>query len=279
MRVDMLSIPVDSISFDDAADRILAMVKDGQRHQVVTVNPEMIVEAQRNRAFLDVLKAADLVVPDGVGLLPTAQFLHRTKPSNRVTLFFKEWSLILQTVFRRSHFEVLKETVSGIDLTQALCRQAKGRSLPVVFIGGYDDEARLATKVVEEKVAGIQIVSDPGPADAMHETSDEYQRILGLLRQHPNGLYFVAFGHPKQELWIAKHKADFPPGVFIGVGGTFTYLSGKRKRAYPLVRRIGLEWLWRLVAEPWRWKRIITAFIIYPHLVYNARLRIMNHES
>lgn len=271
MKVNILSVPVDAVRFTEAIDTILQLARDGQPHHVITMNPEMVVEAQRNSTFLDAIKAADLVVPDGVGLLPTAHFLHSTKPANGIVLFLKEWLLILETLLGRSRFDILKETVSGIDLTQALCEKAKEKGIPVVFIGGYNDEAALAAKAVQEKVAGLQISSDPGPNDVSGETADEYQRILSLLRQHPNGFYFVAFGHPKQELWIAKHKADLPAGVFMGVGGTFTYLSGKRRRAHSWLRKLGLEWLWRLAAEPARWKRIVTAFIVYPHLVYKGK--------
>lgn len=198
------------------------MVRAGESlRQVVTLNPEMVMAARRDPVFRTVIEQAALVTPDGVGM----------------------------TLAARLRGTPLRARVTGVDLVEALAMT--GRSL--FLLGAAPGVAERAASVLEHRygalIAGTWAGS-PKPEDA----AAALERIAAA-RPH---ILCVAYGAPAQECWIARYRAELAAcgvRVALGVGGTFDYLAGVVPRPPAVVRRLGLEWLYRLIRQPWRWRR------------------------
>jgi N-acetylglucosaminyldiphosphoundecaprenol N-acetyl-beta-D-mannosaminyltransferase len=198
-------------------------VAERRPHQLATVNPEFVMAAQHNAAFRQVLNRADLCVPDGVGLLWAAQRLRRSLP----------------------------ERVTGSDLVPMLARVAAERGWRVFLLGAAPGVAERTAQILANRNPGFRIagVYAGSPADA-----DAPALVHRVCLAQPDILW-VAYGAPAQDLWIARHASQLGVPVMIGVGGAFDHIAGVRKRAPDWVQRVHLEWLFRLITQPWRWRR------------------------
>ncbi len=192
--------------------------------QVCTVNPEFIMQARRDPAFGQMLAAADLCTPDGVGVL---------------------WAAQLAGVR-------LDERVTGSDGIYRLCERAADQGWRVFFLGAA---AGVAESVAEELAKLYPRLAVAGAFSGSPAEADwpQIQRRLGDARPD---LLFVAYGHPHQDIWIQRHRDELPVTVALGVGGAFDFVAGVTQRAPVWVQRLGLEWLHRLMREPWRWRRM-----------------------
>lgn len=235
-RISILGIPVDALTREQAVQRIVGWLgMDTQRH-VATPNPEMLVAATRNAALADALKATDLNIPDGVGLLWAAKRAGTPLP----------------------------QRVTGVDVMTDVCATSEG---PVFLLGAWGDTAERAAVALKKRNPRLRIAGTYAGSPA----STEEQQIVDRINASGAKAVFVAYGVPSQELWIRRNLARMP-GVRIamGVGGAFDFLAGNRKRAPRWLQRIALEWLWRLMQEPSRLRRIFTATVVFPQLVRAA---------
>ena len=252
MKRNILDVKIDSITFSEAIRKIDKLIVAGKPSQVVTVNPEMVMAAQKDREFRQIINSAELAVPDGAGIIWAGKFLG--KP--------------------------FRERITGVDLTWAICKLAEDRGYSVFFLGGKNGAARKTAQRVRKisdrlKISGFY----PGrPGDP--------QTIDKIKKSKPD-ILFVAFGAPKQEKFIHNllHKfSDFGlhasrcgrisdlPQLCIGVGGTFDYIAGIVPYPPEWIRKLGFEWLFRLFTQPWRWNRIITAIIRFPWAVIKEKV-------
>ncbi|MGB9752113.1 MAG: acetylglucosaminyldiphospho-UDP acetyl-beta-D-mannosaminyltransferase [Roseiflexus castenholzii] len=230
-RVIILGVAIDDVLMDDALAAVAGFIAEGGPHQIVTVNPEFIMEARRNRAFRRVLAAADLATPDGVGLILAARWCGTP----------------------------LRGRVTGIALTERIAAAAALHGWSLFLLGAAPGVAERAAAALQRANPGLRIAGcyagSPHPADE----ATIRERILAAT---PDVL-LVAYGHPAQDLWIARNQPIMRVPVAIGVGGTFDELAGVVPRAPALVQRLGLKWLYRLLVQPWRWRRIMTAVPIF----------------
>ena len=223
--IRILGVRVDNLDQDQAIVHLLALAATGRPHHVVTVNPEFVMMAQRDPAFRAVLEAADLALPDGIGLL---------------------WAARLQGT-------PLRGRATGSDTLVQLAPAAGARGLSFYLLGaapGVAEEAaaRLVSQAPGLRIAGTYAGS-PSPA--------EEAEIVERVRQTAPDFLFVAYGAPQQELWIARNLKRLGVPVAMGVGGAFDYISGRVPRAPESWRRLGLEWFYRLLHQPWRWRRML----------------------
>jgi N-acetylglucosaminyldiphosphoundecaprenol N-acetyl-beta-D-mannosaminyltransferase len=186
---------------------------------VVTLNPEMVMLARRDRDFRSVLESATLLVPDGIG--------------------------IVRALRRRGHPGA--ERVGGADLITAYLSEAERRGHRVALVGGAPGVARSARDRMVAAHPRLRVVAAsagaPDPATASR-----------LREAHPEML-LVAFGAGRQEQFLAQHLGRIGAAAGIGVGGSLDFLAGRVRRAPAIVRRAGLEWAWRLAMQPWRFRR------------------------
>ncbi len=230
-QVKILGYGVDTFSFDDAVEYI-----SEHGGQVVTINPEMIDCARNDKTFSEIITSAEMVVPDGVG----------------VQLGLK----ILGYNVRR---------IAGIDLGMALIKKAATESKKVAFVGAKPEVIENAVKNLKLQLPQLNIVYT-------HDGYfDDEQSILNDLVNVSPDLVFVALGSPKQEFFIHNLKAKLPEAVMIGLGGSFDVWAGAVKRAPKFYQKTGLEWFYRTVTQPERFKRIFPTLPIFVLRVLKER--------
>ncbi|MBV9233791.1 MAG: WecB/TagA/CpsF family glycosyltransferase [Candidatus Eremiobacteraeota bacterium] len=220
--LEILGCRVDAIDADEATARIVAFAQEGRAAQVVTLGTEMVVYAQRDTRFRAIVNAAALSLCDTVGVLAVA----------------------------RRRGVRLAERVTGVELVERLCAGAAARGLPVYFLGGARDVAAAAAASLQAKFPNLRVA---GARDGYFR--DEASPEIAAAIAHSGArLLFAGMGFPRQEFWLAEHLAQ-TRCVGIGVGGSFDVIAERIPRAPRLICRLGLEWLYRLVREPWRWRR------------------------
>ena len=246
-RISLLGVPIDAVTMGEAVGMLQSFLREGGAHpisaphgatvgrHVMTPNNEMLVEATTNPPFADALRKSALNLPDSQGLLFAARLKGQRLP----------------------------ERVTGVDTVQALC-QSLDETHPVFLLGAAPGVAEKAAAVLQSTNPHLT-VAGTFSGNPKAEYTDDILRGINASQPH---LLLVAFGAPKQDLWIAEHLSKMPSvRVAMGVGGTFDFLAGVRKRAPAFIRSIGLEWLWRFVQEPSRWRRMWRAVVVFPWLV------------
>ncbi|MDD3426621.1 MAG: WecB/TagA/CpsF family glycosyltransferase, partial [Aminobacterium sp.] len=151
----------------------------------------------------------------------------------------------------------VQERITGIDFLIQLCRTASVEGWPVYFLGGKPGVANAAVEKLKGQYSDLKI---SGVHDGYFSSGTEEEGIIREIKENKTCLLFVGMGLPRQEKWIYAHREDLGNLVAIGVGGSFDVISGKLTRAPLLIQKAGLEWLYRLVQEPWRWKRDLELF-------------------
>ncbi len=227
--VYVLGVRVDRVSQKQALNSIQGMLT---RHsdaepcqQVVTVNPEFVMAAQRQRNFRMAINSAALVVADGTGIVWATRFLGRPAP----------------------------ERLAGTDLLPLLARLCAASGYRLYLLGAAPGVAHSAALRLQELAPGLQVAGTyAGTPSALEEDA-----IIERIREARADVLCVAYGAPAQELWIWRNRARLPVAVAMGVGGAFDFLSGRKPRAPRNMQRMGLEWMYRLYREPWRWRRML----------------------
>jgi len=227
----ILNVRIDDISRQEVAKNFVKFLNGKSFNHIATVNPEFLVEAEKNEKFRGILNKTSLNICDGVGISIMSRVLHQQR-MNRIT---------------------------GVEVADILCKICEEENKSIYLIGGFG-VAEVVAKKLREKFPKLKIVGfeDGNPAKISKK----------LLLSKPEAI-LVAFGAPKQEFWLDEFANKVPSlRVGIGIGGTFDFWTGKTMRAPELVRTIGLEWLWRLILEPKiRGKRIFRAVCKFPYLV------------
>ncbi len=221
----ILGVRTDNVNYDQALSIIEGFIKSGNPHQVVTVNPEFIVVAQSDGDFRNILNASSLALPDGVGLLWAARFLGHP----------------------------LQERVTGTDTVQRIAGLAAQRGYSLFLLGAAPGVAVETAARLCETYPGLRIVGTHAGSPVLEEEDE----IVRLIQRAKPDVLFVAYGAPAQDKWIAHNLERLGVPVAMGVGGAFDFVSGRAKRAPRWLQRLGLEWLHRLLHEPWRWRRML----------------------
>ncbi len=252
--VAILDVAVHRINFVATLEQIAAWIAQRRAEplapppcrQVCTVNPEFIMDARSSPAFAAVLRNADLRVPDGVGVLWAARLFGAP----------------------------LRERVTGSDGIYRICERAAAEGWRVYFLGAGPGVAERTAAILAARYPGLAVAGcySGGPGD---EQWPEISRRLAAARAD---VLFVAFGHPKQDFWIARHRDELPAAVALGVGGAFDFVAGVAVRAPRWIQRMGLEWLHRFWREPWRWRRM-SKLPRFAAAVLLARLRGAQRHS
>jgi len=235
----ILGVRVDGVTHAELLSGLDEFVASKQPHQIVTLNPEMLVAAQADTGFQAMLNQADLRVADGVGLMLAARLLGCPLP----------------------------ERITGSDEIYRLASHCAVRGYRPYLLG--------AAPGVAEKAAERLLALNPGlkmaGTFAGSPRAEEQAEIIGRIRATEPEVLFVAFGVPAEEIWIARNREPLGVPVMMGVGGAFDFAAGVARRAPNWMRRAGLEWLHRLAREPWRWRRQL-ALPRFVFLVLRQRL-------
>lgn len=221
--IDILGCRLDLLDQNEATEAILCFARDGSGALVVTLGTEMVVYAQHDPAFRDVLNASTLSLCDTVGILTVA----------------------------RQRGAALQKRVTGVELVERLAQRAAKEELPVYFFGGAEGVAADAAAILEVRFPGLIVA---GTRNGFF-SSEEEGAIAKAIRDSGARMVFVGLGSPRQELWLARNLRATGCGAGIGIGGSLDVISGRVKRAPMIWRRLGIEWLYRLMREPQRFRR------------------------
>jgi N-acetylglucosaminyldiphosphoundecaprenol N-acetyl-beta-D-mannosaminyltransferase len=236
--VSILGVRIHAVTTAQTLAWIESAVRGRIPRQICTANPEFVMAAQRDLKFRDVLNAADLVLPDGVGLLWAARWQGAPLP----------------------------ERVAGSDMIYHLARLAAQHGWRLYFLGAAEGVAENTAKRLLDLYPGWQLAG----TFAGSPRPEEAEAIAARIQQARPDVLMVAYGAPAQDVWIAQHKARLGVPVSMGVGGSFDFVTGVAQRAPRWIQRLGLEWLHRLARQPWRWRRILTATAAFPLAVLRA---------
>jgi N-acetylglucosaminyldiphosphoundecaprenol N-acetyl-beta-D-mannosaminyltransferase len=238
--VSILGIPIDSLTEDEAVARIQDLVESGGSHQVVTVNPEFVMAARKTPRFRRTLSEASLSLADGVGILMASRWLGQP----------------------------VSQRVAGVDMVWRIADLAARRGYGIYCLGAAPGVAREAAGRLTERYPDLRITGcHSGSPDEAEESE-----IADRIRVAGPHILLVAYGAPEQDLWISRNMGSLGVPLAMGVGGAFDFISGRASRAPLWMRNLGLEWLHRLVREPWRWRRML-ALPRFAALVFWARWR------
>ncbi len=219
----ILGVRVDDVTADETLTLVERFIAECTPHQICTVNPEFVMRAQQDELFRNVLNNAAVCIPDGIGLLWAAQRLGYP----------------------------LRERVAGSDLVGQMAARAAQRDWRLYFLGAAPGVADRAATILQAHYPGL-IIAGTFPGSPAPAEEDE---IVERIRAARPDVLLVAFGAPAQDLWIARNVSRLQVPVAMGVGGSLDFIAGVVQRAPVWVQRIGLEWLYRLIREPWRWRR------------------------
>jgi N-acetylglucosaminyldiphosphoundecaprenol N-acetyl-beta-D-mannosaminyltransferase len=252
-EIEIMDVRFNNVTMDEVLDFIFTSNKKGY---ICTPNPEMLLEAQNNHKFLKVLNHSLLNIPDGIGILWAATQIHKNSSKLNAIL-----NLPLIALFPGKFKKVLRERVTGTDLLQKICEIASKNGIKLFFLGATTGIAENAAQKLEHFYPDLKIVGTHAGSPALFEQKE----IINLINETDAEILFVAYGAPKQEIWISEtlHKLN-KIKIAIGIGGAFDFFAGKRKRAPKIMQKLGLEWLFRLIQEPTRIKRIYNATIKFP---------------
>lgn len=269
----ILGARVDNFSSSQILVKISEFLCSDAGHLIFTPNPEMLADVEHDWFFKQALNKADLAVADGVGLAWAARYLYGEK--------ITRWA--------------------GVDLMEKICEITAEQGKSVYLVGGEEGIAAKAGEKLQKKYAGLKIagaekgimfrllrrsvfhndVEEKFFGDRINYLTgldfdiDENNQLLERIRAAAPDVLFVAFGHGKQEKWLAEFLPRLPSvKIGMGVGGAFDYLAGKARRAPSIVRQLGLEWLWRLARQPWRIKRIWKAVISFSLLIKDYKIQL-----
>lgn len=241
-KINILGVNISTLNKQQILEKLNRFLTDGLQHRIVTPNPEFLLEARNNEEFFYILNKADLAVPDGIGLK------------------FAGW-LMGKNIHR----------VTGADLVDVILKELRIKNYEL-RIGIINWKDGLSKKEDIEKVLQKFKIKRFFVEDIEREIGNwklPARRIggeIGNLINYQPDILFCTLGAPWQEKFIYRNLPKLPSvKLAIGVGGAFDFLTGKIKRAPKIMRAIGLEWLWRLFMQPWRWKRIYNAVIVFPY--------------
>ncbi len=219
----VLGYNVDILSFEEAINNVLASVNNNIGMQIVTINPEMIELANRNKDYANILNNAELVIPDGSGI--------------KLALKLKG---------------IKQEQIPGIDFTRRILEKFAENNLPVALIGAKEEVVQKAAANLQKEIPNLNICYF---RNGYFSENDEEQIINDIKDKSPK-LVLAALGAPKQEQFIFKCRKELNNAIYIGVGGSFDIWAGSVERAPKIFRKLGCEWLYRTMKQPERIKRI-----------------------
>ena len=265
-KISLLGIDITKAKKEEILEYIFNSLKNSShKYYIVTPNPEIVMYARSHPDYNQILNGAEISIPDGMGITKAARILRNESI----------------------------ERIGGTDFMEYVCRTAANKPVSIGLLGARDGVAEKAAECLMKQYPGLNIVfvSDEWSEDGFgfrskqkvvsskykvsssnNKTASEELHTTSYMLHTTIDILFVAYGAPKQEEWIAENFEKLPVKIMMGVGGAFDYISGVVPRAPKFIRNVGFEWLYRLIREPWRWKRQLD-LIRFIFLVFEDRLQ------
>jgi N-acetylglucosaminyldiphosphoundecaprenol N-acetyl-beta-D-mannosaminyltransferase len=230
----ILGVPIHDVTTEETLTLIDQFVREGAPRQICTVNPEFIMLAQKDLEFKHILDRSALNLPDGIGVVWAAKRLGHP----------------------------LRERVAGSDLVGMMADRAQNTGWRIFLLGAAEGVAEQAAIKLRERYPQTNIVGAYAGSPRVEDEAD----IAARIRSSKADVLLVAYGAPKQDKWIARNIEQTGIAVALGIGGSLDFIAGTQRRAPQWMQHVGLEWLYRLMREPWRWRRQLAL----PHFVWKV---------
>lgn len=239
-KVEILGVKIDDVNLSEALVKVAEFLDSNRQNWIATCNPEIVLTANSDQKYRDILNSASLAIADGFGI-------------------------ILAAIVLRGKF-VTK--ITGTDFMADICHLCAQKKKSIFLLGGEKGVAEKTAENLQKMFPNLKVA---GFLDGDFDLSS----CADFINQSPPDVLLVALGAPKQEIWIYENLSLIKSvKIAMGVGGAFDFWSGNKKRAPKFMMMIGFEWLWRLMMEPRRLKRIFNAVIVFPAVVVYARVFI-----
>jgi len=222
--VKILDISFITNTFEEMVNLFIKRIHNREKTFVVTANPEIVMHAKKHGEYRAALNDANYIVPDGYGIILASRILNTPIP----------------------------ERVTGYDLTIRLLELANQNKWKVYLLGGKEEVNSAAASNIEKQYPHLQLVGRHHGFFVLEE-----EMIPADIQKLQPDIVLVALGVPRQELWTSRHLNSFSHGIFMGVGGSIDVLAGTVKRAPKIWQTLRVEWLYRLVKQPSRWRRML----------------------
>ena len=214
----LLNVPISITNYDEVLKEIKESIINNTKFSIVSINLNKIILSNEDKTMKETIKSFDCFIPDGVSIV--------------------------------KNNEKIKERITGIDLFEKICENHRNIKAKIFLYGASNESVNNTKNILENKYKDINIV---GVENGYIKDNEELINKINCLK--PN-IVIVALGSPKQEKWIYLNKNKINANVFMGVGGAFDVIGGKVRRAPVIIRKIGLEWLYRIIREPKRMKQL-----------------------
>lgn len=214
----VLKVPVNVTSYEEIIEEITQRIKNNQKYRIISINLNKIILANQNKEMIQIINSFDCFIPDGISIV---------KASNE-----------------------LKERITGIDLFEKICSEHEKIGAKIFLYGAQEEIVKAAKTNLQEKYKNIKIV---GYENGFIKNNED---LIKKINDSGANIVFIAMGSPKQEKWIYENSAKIKANIFMGVGGTFDIVSDRLKRAPKWIRKMGIEWLYRMLKEPKRLKNV-----------------------
>ncbi len=222
---NILGVSINNINLNEALSLVLLYLDGEDKKMIFTPNPEFVINALEDKEFMDILNKSSLNIPDGIGIVIGGKILGYN----------------------------IKERVAGFDLVQKIFSKIKNTDKTVYFLGASEETVNLAKNMMEEKYRKLKIVGTHNG----YFNEEEEKLIIDEINNLRPDLLLVGFGSPRQEKWIYNNKDILNVKVMMGIGGSFDVMSGNIKRAPKIFIKLNLEWFYRLITQPTRFKRML----------------------
>ena len=228
MKAFVLNCPIDLCSLDEALNKANDAIRNNINFQIITINPEMIMNAQKNEHFFNILSNSDLNIADGVGV--------------KIALKLKK---------------IKQNQIRGVDFSRELVKLASENNYRIAFLGAKEEIIQKAKENFLKKYPNLNFVY------TRNGYFDDENKIIEEIKSANPQILLVGLGSPKQEEIIVKLKSVLQGCTMVGVGGSFDVFSGIVKESPVIYRKLGLEWLYRTILQPERFKRIFPVLPIF----------------
>ncbi len=228
MRVELFGFKIDALSFDEALKKAEFLIEENKPAQIITINPEMFAEAEKNSDFASVIHNAEMVIPDGVGV--------------KIALKINGISA---------------ERIPGVDFAKKLLEISAEKNYTVAIIGAKEEVIEKAVYNLTNEIYNLNIVYS---RNGYFNNDDE---IYNEIKDKNPQIILVAMGSPRQEIFISDAKNILDRGLMIGIGGSLDVWAGCVKRAPQFFRATGTEWLYRTLSQPERFRRIFPTLPLF----------------
>ncbi len=223
--IRMYGLPIDVVTLESAFERFKQLLDRSVFSFICTPNTEIVMVARKDEELKEILKSSDMNIPDGIGLV----------------------------IASKIHKLGLIERVTGVDMMEKMLEFCNYSRKSIYILGGKPGVAEMAVHNIKEKYSNIKV---EGYKHGYFNGDEEKEIIKNINKISPD-ILFVALGAPRQEKWIYNHRKDLNVKIAMGVGGGVDIWAGTAKRAPQVFRILGLEWFYRLLKEPWRFKRML----------------------